>query len=126
MLMARHRISDWMGSPLRVGFYYFADGSPASGFEALSIVESILRNDLLWYRRLPMVYLGVGHMGLKQKAFAFLWAIFLEIGPCVRSIRWKLMNVISFCTDKGTEKGLVELTDILPEFCRTKWNSRAL
>ena len=119
MLMARHCISDWMGSPLRVGFYYFADGSPASGFEALSIVESILRNDLLWYRRLPMVYLGVGHMGLKQKAFAFLWAIFLEIGPCFRSIRWKLMNVISFCTDKGTEKGLVELTDILPDFCRT-------
>ncbi len=65
-----------------VSFYYFMNGSPASGSEALAIVELMVRgvfdeNTQVtdWHisgRVCPLLYLGIGHMGLKQKCFGFL------------------------------------------------------
>ena len=63
-----------------------------------------------------MTYLSFGHMSWKQKAYAFLWVQFLECGGDWVIIRFKLGRCRGFTTDRGTEAGITELEDCLPEF----------
>jgi hypothetical protein len=116
MLMFRRHFETMMRSAIPFGLYLFADGSPASGFESLTVVESMLRQNSITYHRMPMIYLGIGHMGLKAKAFGLLWTFHLELGPSPDMMRFRCWCVRGFCTDKGVEMGLCDLCDTLPQF----------
>ena len=120
MLMRRHalqvRARDIRSSPQ---WYYMADSSPASGFESFSIVENMVDGNESTYRMAPCTFLAVGQLGLKQKVFAFLWALWLEVGPSQALFRWKLSHIVGFTTDRGVEKGIADVCDVLPEFLAT-------
>ena len=96
-------------------FYLFVDGSPSSGFEALMAYENS-DGYYHWNRHLIVTYLGFGFMGLTAKIFSLLWKLFLETGPDLSLLRWKLSRIRGFCTDQGTEAGIADCRDMLPEF----------
>ena len=116
--MARRREEFLGGSP--TNFYMMCDGSPSSGFEALPILETITVGSrelaCTSTRKLPVTYLGFGHMALADKVFGILWAIFLESGPDATLIRFRLERVRGWCTDQGVERGVADVEDLLPEF----------
>ena len=97
-------------------FYMMCDGSPACGFESFAVVMFIVFGNVNSFRRLPTCFLAVGHMGLLQKVFAFLWCIFLETGPDVLVFRWRLFQVKGMATDRGIEKDICDVADVLPDF----------
>ena len=76
----------------------------------------MIRDGVITFTRMPFIDLGVGHMGLKHKAFVFLWSLLLVCGPNLDMLRWKLGCVAVFCTDRGIECGLNDLRDLLPDF----------
>ena len=115
MRSVHHWVSQYEPNPR---FYYFADGSPASGFEAYIVVEQYEGQLERWNRLCPMVFLGFGWTGLTAKVYALLWKIFLEIGPDVPALRWKLRHTRGFITDQGTEADLADCSDVLPDFLR--------
>jgi hypothetical protein len=94
----------------------FADGSPASGFEAFICIEQMFSNGCFDSRILPVVYLGYGFQSLADKLFAFLWTVFLEIGPFPELIRKRLLRIRGWTTDWGTESGICNTADVLPQF----------
>jgi hypothetical protein len=116
MLMRRHLLRQWMSLNVPVWFYVLADASRSCGFEAFNIVESTLKQGELTWRLCPLTYLGVGFTTLADKVFNFLWVAFLEVGPDAALMRWRLSRIAGFCTDRGTEAGMCDVRDILPEF----------
>ena len=93
-----------------------ADGSPASGYESFSLVESCFHDGVCVWRLLPMTYLGVGHMSMKQNMFALLWALLLECGPSEDMLRFRLSKIRSDTTDRGLESHMCDVEDLLPTF----------
>lgn len=59
---------------------------------------------------------GFRHMGLVDKAMCLLWMVMLETGPSYLAMRRYLNSIRSMTTDQGTEFGLADLPDILPDF----------
>ena len=106
-----------------IALYFFVDGSPSSGFEALAVVESAISWDCesskTVTRMLALTYMGYGHMSLLHKAYSFLWCVFLECGADLNTIRWKLSRIRGFTTDRGTERGLADMHDVLPDLCES-------
>ena len=98
--------------------YMFADGSPASGFEAFICIEQMFSDGGFDSRILPVVYLGYGFQSLADKLFAFLWTVYLEIGPFPTLIRKRLHRIRGWTTDWGTESGICNTADVLPSFLR--------
>lgn len=99
-----------------VDSYLLLDGSPTSGFEAMAMMQQDFLGNELEQRLLPFSYLGYGHMAAKDKLFALLWAVFLECGPGLSAMRWRLRRVRGLCTDFGAESVIVDSPDVLPEF----------
>ena len=58
-------------------------------------------------------------MSLTHNVFAFLWALFLECGPNIPLLRYRLSSISAFCTDWGTESAICDVVDMLPEFMAT-------
>ena len=42
--------------------------------------------------------------------------MWLEVGASQSLFNWKLRHIISFTTDRGTERALADCPDLLPEF----------
>ena len=55
-------------------------------------------------------------MNLTGKVMSFLFELFLETGPSVEKMRWKLNQICGICSDYGTEHEIVDVADCLPEF----------
>ena len=115
-LMARHFFRKVMSQGLRCDFTYFFDGSPASGYESLSCIENAVIAGRISVRRLPVTFVGYGHANALCKAMNFLWCLFLETGPYPEILRWKLRCCRGLTTDRGTERFLCDLPDVLPNF----------
>ena len=120
MLMMRHvfeRLHIEHTDGRAVSLYMFADGSPSSGYEALPVIEQCL-----WptgesaERKLPIAYMGYGHMGLHDKCFAILWVLLLECGPDLQRMRFRLSRIRGWCTDWGVESQICDVEDLLPAF----------
>ena len=93
MIMRRH----WLRSRIRdvrrpIFWFYQADSSPASGFEALNVIENCIDGAACSHRLAPCTFLAVGQVGLRHKLFNFLWTLWLEVGPCQQIFRWKLWS----------------------------------
>ena len=48
-----------------------------------------------------------------------LWQIWLQVGPTYAGMRNFLDSVYGVCTDLGTERRIIDLPDILPDFMRS-------
>ena len=119
MLMNRRLAGKTHLSSSPVGYLYNVDGSPASGWEMLTIVQNVLHREASEWRQMPVVYLSFGCQGLRFKLFAFLWSLFLELGPQPMLFRWHLSQVLLFCTDRGIERNMADSFDCLGDlFCR--------
>ena len=122
MCMFRDTLTLYMTWGLNAAWaYLFCDGSPASGFESFACVETLFftkPSPLVVHHKLPMTYLGYGHMRLQDKIFSLLWAYWLECGGDVSRMRWRLSIVRAICTDQGVESGLADAPDMLPFFYR--------
>ena len=67
-------------------------------------------------RKLPVTYLGFGHMSLTHKVYSFLHVLFLECGPDIGLLRWRLSRIRGWCTDWGVEAQVANTPDLLPDF----------
>ena len=97
-------------------FYLFVDGSPASGFEALTAAEHHAGLTHSWDRLLTITFLGFGFMGVLARAHSLLWKIYIEVGPNEALLRWRLKSIRGFTTDWGSESKLPYLRDCLQTF----------
>ena len=123
MLARRNFLVDLLRQPIPPKFYYMADASSACGYESFSVIENVvlldsesasdLQSD---WRQAPTVFLGIGMLSLKHKVFAFLWAIWLEVGPNQSRMRWKCNQICGLTTDRGIEIGICDSPDVLPDF----------
>jgi hypothetical protein len=116
MLLMRNAYHGHFERDSEFWLYLFADGSPASGFEAFVAIEQMVKDFCYAVRVLPVVYLGYGHMSLADKVFSYLWTLFLETGPFVDRLRWRLARVRGWTTDWGVESGICDVEDLLPAF----------
>lgn len=119
MLLARLSHARLRASKTPVSFHILADASPQ--FKATELFGAWLDTCSLSTldikrRQLPLCTLGFKHMHLSDKIFAVLWMALLEFGPDIVSLRHFCNNVRSVTTDMGTESGLCDLPDVLPEF----------
>ena len=46
----------------------------------------------------------------------WLWKLYLEVGPDIELFRWRLLTTRFISSDMGTESGLADVRDVLPEF----------
>lgn len=60
----------------------------------------------------PPIVLGVGYGKLRHKLAALLHQFRLEVGNSPRSLQQYCRNVISICSDQGTEAGLYSAPDL--------------
>ena len=93
------------------------DASPSSGYEVFAVVEGHFEQGRAVWRWLPFCYLGFGRMGLKEKTFNMLWALYLESGTSFDVFLWHLDHVRSITTDRGTEKAICDVSDCIQAFC---------
>ena len=63
-------------------------------------------------------------LGLSDKCVATLFAIILECGLSVRAIRAYLHSVRAVVSDFGTEAGLADCKDVLPQMLRVLTKGR--
>ena len=109
-------------------FRYLAfDASPQKGHEIFVTVERVvLRDDVAAFgaspprpavqeRLLPVVVLGSGRMSLADKAQAHVHQVWLDYGPSVDSVRLANADVRQCLSDMGTEFGISEVRDLVPE-----------
>ena len=102
-----------------VCFELFVDGSPSSGYEAFVAVEMLVSSMFhcfAWTRLFPISFLHYGSGNLTSKVFNLLWKIFLECGPDVQLIRWRLKCTRTIISDQGTESGMADVRDCLNDF----------
>ena len=117
MLLMRHIMEGLSVRSADVSFFYiFIDGSPTSGYEALIVAELFVVGSMWWNRLLPISYLGFGYLTLPGKLFGFLWKLFLESGPDIALLRWRLRAIRGFSSDFGVEAGVADSKDVLPSF----------
>ena len=97
----------------------FSDGSPVTGSEIQGqIIEFIFTCGLCLQWILSGVLLHYGQCTLACKTFAFVWALYLVVGPHAGMLQWLLYRVVAVTTDMGTELGLGMAPDIVPIFLR--------
>ena len=104
-----------------VSCHVFTDGSPVTGTELQGmVIQFCLLSGIVLTRVLPGVALHYGGLGLWDKIFAFLWALWLTLGS-ISIMRWVLDHTTTVTTDQGTEFGFVDAVDVLGAFfCRLK------
>ena len=59
---------------------------------------------------------GTASWDSDPNCFPFFWKLFLESGPNVGLLRWRLRATRGFVTDFGTESHLADAQDCLQEF----------
>jgi hypothetical protein len=117
MCLVMRAVWDWIEAyELDPMIFLFIDGSPTSGYEALICAELYGGSAMKWNRLLVITFLAFGWMSLTAKAFGMLWKMYLETGPDVSKMRWKLARIFGIVSDGGTESHLADLKDCLPEF----------
>ena len=95
----------------------FSDGSPVVGAELQGMIAEIVHHDRSVHKiTLPGSTLHYGHGDAINKCMAFLWALFLVIGPIWTLMRIFTDHVESFTTDGGIELGIAQCPDILEAF----------
>jgi hypothetical protein len=103
-----------------VAFNLYIDASPqwrgtelfAASFDLL--VQGV--HDYFRHRLFPQVCIGpLVHTAL-GKACALLWMVWLMTGPDYYYVQAFLASVYAIITDLGTERIVVNLSDVLPEF----------
>ena len=55
-------------------------------------------------------------MSLAHKVYSFLHVLFLECGPDIGLLRWRLSRIRGWCTDWGVESQVANTPDLLPDF----------
>lgn len=100
-----------------VAAFVYSDGSPVSGTELQGMVmDMIMRDRSIITRIMPGVALAYGAFGVMSKAFAFLWAIYLGIGPWEFGLTLFFTKVRGLTTDMGTELGLADVPNLIKGF----------
>ena len=107
---------EWMLTGTDVYFNIFADGSPSSGFEQFVCVENATTPEYWCSRLLLVSVLHYGAGNLTSKVFAILWKMYVETGPNVDLLRWRLWNTRIACSDQGTEGYIANALDCLNDF----------
>ena len=97
-----------------------ADGSPNSGRDFFGVLMDVfLCGTQLHHRMLPGTSLGHGYMSVVDKGMAFLWSIWLIMGPLISSIEAVLCSIRSFTSDFGIESKVPNMANMLEHFARS-------
>ena len=67
---------------------------------------------------MPGLTLAYGCVNLASKVWAFLWALFLLVGPSMEVLEYWLGKVASITTDMGRELGIAGVENVLPAFLK--------
>ena len=95
----------------------FSDGSPVTGREVQGMALELVMLNSVEVFILPGVQLAYGEHSLAGKMLAFVWALFLLIGPNLQILQWVASKIRSFTTDFG-EIMLGIIPDIFEAFLR--------
>jgi hypothetical protein len=99
-----------------ISFHVYTDGSPVTGTELQALIlEMFFRDNSMVLKVLPGVGMKTGY-GLACKVNAFLWSMYLIIGPWAEGLRLVLSMIKSITTDMGTELGFVDVPDFVDAF----------
>ena len=112
--------------------YLGIDASPQRpGYEVLVCVERVIQQseahslphaqqfpDNVELRRMPPSILGHGRAGLAEKAQATMHQTWLEYGPSISQVRAANNDVRQILSDMGTEFGIADYADVLPDMLR--------
>ena len=95
-----------------------SDGSPVTGTELQGqILEVIMKEPRVCKTIvMPGTALEYGQYGLMSKIIAFLWSLFLLVGPWEYGLRFILNMIASVTTDMGTEHRFIDAPDVLKAF----------
>lgn len=63
-------------------------------------------------RLMPLTY----HGGEGYSLFAFLWGCFLECGPDLEALLWRLLRMRGWRTDIGMGSSIIDAHDAFPTF----------
>ena len=101
-----------------VDIHIFADGSPQwRGLELFASSADIWINCNTFMRKLlPCVSLPRWMADAMSKTIAFLWQVYLMVGPAYAHVRHFCNRVRSFTTDMGVERLMSNQRDCLIEF----------
>ena len=100
-----------------VSIHLYSDASPVSGSELQGmLVDLFYLSGAVTTHVLPGVALAYGAYGLYSKAFAFLWSLFLIMGPWQFGLQWFCDKIASITSDMGTEIGLLDCPNLIPIF----------
>ena len=115
MLVWRTVLQDLSVRQPGVNFYIFIDGSPQwRGLEMMASTLDVYDATGFTRRLLPLVSVSRDQLDTIGKAATLLWQLFLVTGS--EFLRWVCSRVRAIVSDQGTEAGIANLTDILPEF----------
>ena len=122
MLVMRHFLTTLVSGGAFI--YVYCDASPQ--FRGHELFSSSI--EIIWgrgdsqsclRRLLPQVSIRRDMLSSEMKLFALLWQIWLIAGPSPTTMRWFLSKIITFTTDFGAERLLVDKKDRLITFFRT-------
>jgi hypothetical protein len=101
-----------------IALYLFVDASPQwRGLEFYASTWDIFVTGIFWKRRLlPAISLPRKLYSSLGKAVAFLWQVFLLVGPSLARMRAVLAKIRSITTDMGAESNIIRTPDVLPSF----------
>ena len=95
----------------------FSDASPVVGAELQGmLVDTVHRDESVRRITLPGCTLRHGHTDAINKCIAFLWAVWLVVGPAAAMLRVFVRKVRSFTTDFGSEILTCVAPDVLDAF----------
>ena len=102
--------------------YVFVDASPqCRGLELFASSFDLVINDVASFcqqRLMPQISIGHAMFSKVGKTVSLLWQCWLIAGPSFPRMRLFLDSITSICTDFGTERLVVDMPDILPDFIR--------
>ena len=97
--------------------YLWIDSSPQlRGVELHAGTCDLFDGDFNRRWLLPVVALPEDSWDATGKTIALLWTVLLVVGPTLPALRSFLGRVRSITTDQGTERKVVAMPDVLPEF----------
>ena len=120
MLLGRWRWSHEASTGAKIWRSLGYDASPQLGLEIFGgLVEECTGSTHLQSVRsikLPLATLGFGHTRTQDKRMCLLWQLWLLAGPSMKSMRAWLGTVRTSISDWGTESGMLDAPDLLPQF----------
>jgi hypothetical protein len=100
-----------------VSGHLFTDGSPVTGNELQGqILQLCFICGLIKTIVLPGVVMHYGSNSVIMKVVAFLWALYLILGPNEADMQWICSKMASVTSDMGTEFGFIDTPNFIHDF----------